>query len=415
LLYSLYIAKRYIFSKKSHNAINVISGISVCGVAFATAALVCVLSVFNGFRDMISSLFTAFDPQLKVVPVEGKYVPADNSALEKIKDYKLIDTYSEVVEDNALVMIANMQAMVTVKGVEDNFTEIAGIDSILTGDKKFELRADVLDYCIMGNGVRAKLGLPADMEIDIPLSVFAPRKGERIDLNDPTESFSHEKAYISNTGFEVRQNKYDSNYILTSISFARRLFERQGYLTAVELRLKPGTDIQKAKKSIQQLAGDSFRVEDRYEQQEETFKIMNIEKLISFVFLTFILAIACFNIIGSLSMLIIDKKQDVRTMINLGASQKQISWIFLLEGWLISIIGAVAGILIGLMLCWIQDRYGLISFGSSEGSYIIDAYPVSVHFWDIVLVFATVVTVGFASVCYPVWYMSRKLTENNRA
>jgi lipoprotein-releasing system permease protein len=209
--------------------------------------------------------------------------------------------------------------------------------------------------------------------------------------------------------FEVKQSKYDRNYILTSIGFARRLFDQQGMISSLKLRLKQGSNFEAVKERMQQVAGDKYRVMDRYEQQDETFRIMKIEKLIAYIFLTFILMVACFNIIGSLSMLIIDKKDDVVTLRNLGASDKQITQIFLFEGRLISAIGAIFGIAVGLLLCWIQQTYGVISLGSSEGSFVINAYPVSVHPWDVIIVFLTVMAVGFLSVWYPVHYFSRRL------
>ena len=408
--FPFYIAKRYLLSKKSHNAINIISGVSVCGVSIATAALVCILSVFNGFQDMVAGLFTSFDPQLKVVPTEGKWIPADVEGLEKLKKNPDVEVYTETVEEQALLVMNNRQVMATVKGVEDNFEELTSFDNILIGDGVFELHADVIDYGILGANLLMQLGLPTDFSE--PIQVFAPRKGERIDLSNPLESLNEEELYSPKVGFMVKQNKYDSQYVITNIGFARRLFERQGYLSAVELKLKEGVDLGQAKERIQKMLGEKFQVLDRYEQQEDTFKIMQIEKLISFLFLTFILAIACFNIIGSLSMLIIDKKQDAITLRNLGASEKQIQNIFMIEGRMICLMGAAIGIALGLILCLLQQKFGLVRFGNSEGSYIIDAYPVSVHAVDIALIFLTVITVGFLSVWYPVKRISRKYMKD---
>ena len=404
--FPIYIASRYLLSKKSHHAINIISGVSVCGVAIATAALVCILSVFNGFQDMVADLFTSFDPELKVVPARGKYVPADFGGLDSLKSCPEVKVYSETLEDNALLMVNNRQTMVTIKGVQDNFRDLTDIDDILIGDGTFDLGFDVIDYGILGSNLLLQLGLPADFST--PIQVYAPRKGERVNLSDPSESLNQEELYSPGVGFMVKQKKYDSNYVLTSIAFARRLFERQGYVTAIELKIKDGVDIGHAKKKIQAIVGDGFKVLDRYEQQEDTFKIMKVEKLISYIFLTFILMIACFNIIGSLSMLIIDKRQDAMTLRNLGGNNKQISDIFMMEGRMICLAGAILGIVVGLALCLLQQKYGIIAFGSSAGSYIIDAYPVSVHAFDIFVIFITVVVVGFLSVWYPVRRLSKK-------
>ncbi|MBR6197013.1 MAG: FtsX-like permease family protein [Bacteroidaceae bacterium] len=403
---SFYIARHYLLSKKSHHAINIISGVSVCGVAIATAALVCILSVFNGFQDMVADLFTSFDPELKVIPVQGKYMAADEEELEQLRKNEDIAVLTEVIEDNALLTVNNRQMMVTVKGVGDNFQQLTNIDDILVGDGTYELEADVIDYGICGLALLNQLGVTADCRA--PFYLYAPRKGEGVDMTDPLENLNQEELFSPNVAFMVKQNKYDSSYIITSISLARRLFEKQGYVTAIELKFKDGVSISRAKADIEKVLGTKYKVLDRYEQQEDTFKIMKVEKLISYVFLTFILLIACFNIIGSLSMLIIDKKQDVITLRNLGASDSMIRGIFLFEGRMISVIGAVIGITLGVGLCLVQQYYKVVKFGSDEGTYIIDTYPVSVHATDIVLVLVTVIVIGFLAVWYPVRQMSRK-------
>lgn len=378
------------------------------GVAVATAALVCILSVFNGFQDMIADLFTAFDPQIKVLPAKGKFMAADTPELGKLKKSGIIAVYTETIEDNALLVINNHQVMATIKGVDDNFKELTDIDRILYGGGTFQLHIDVIDYGIPGINLLMQLGVGTDFAS--PIQVYAPRKGENINLNDPRESFNHEELYSPKVGFMVKQSKYDSNYVITSLAFARRLFEREGYISAVELKITDDISTERAKEEIKSLLGENYLIKDRYEQQEDTFKIMKIEKLISYIFLTFILMVACFNIIGSLSMLIIDKKQDAMTLRNLGANEKQIAGIFLIEGRMISAIGALLGIITGLILCFVQQEYGLVKLGSSAGNYIIDAYPVSVHATDILIVFITVLLVGFLSVWYPVRYLSRKFT-----
>ena len=404
---SFYIAKRYLLSKKSHRAINIISGVSVCGVAIATAALVCILSVFTGFQDMVAGLFTAMDPQLKVVPAEGKFMMADARGLEALRHDPDVAVLTETLEDQALLVMNNRQVMAMVKGVEDSFEDLTEIDRILVGDGVFELHADVIDYGILGSNLLMQLGLPADFQQ--PLRVYAPRKGERIDLNDPRESLNEEELYSPRVGFMVKQNRYDSQYVITNIGFARRIFERQGEVSAVEMKLREGADVAKVKARMKAALGEGYEVLDRYEQQEDTFKIMQIEKLISYIFLTFVLMVACFNIVGSLSMLIIDKREDALTLRNLGANEGQIRGIFMMEGRMICLLGAVIGIVAGLAVCLLQQRYGLVRFGDSEGSYIISAYPVSVHATDIVLIFLTVVVIGFLSVWYPVRRLSKKM------
>ncbi len=407
--FPFYIARRYLFSKKSTNAINVISAISVVGVAVATMALVVTLSVFNGFHDLVATFFTAFDPQLKVVPVKGKSSATDDPILTQIRKLPQVDVVTECVEDNALAIYGEKQAMVTIKGVEDNFAELTHITDILYGDGEFELEAANLQYGTVGIRLASALGFGAHWK-DY-LKIYAPKREGQLDMTNPQDSFEEDSLLSPGVVFSVRQGKYDSNYIITPISFARNLFGQQGMVSSLEFRLKPGSNLNKVKKEMQQIAGTKFQVLDRYEQQADTFRIMKIEKFIAYIFLTFILMVACFNIIGSLSMLIIDKKEDVVTLRNLGASNKQIVQVFLLEGRMISAIGAVIGILVGLLLCWLQQMFGIVSLGQSSGNFVIDAYPVSVHPWDILLILITVLAVGFISVWYPVRYLAKRLLE----
>ena len=258
-------------------------------------------------------------------------------------------------------------------------------------------------------GIRLADQLGTGYTYDQPLKVYAPRREGQFDFSSPEESFIEDELFSPGVLFNVRQAKYDKGYVITSLGFARRVFEQQGMVSSLELRLKPGSDFEKTKSEMRKIAGDDFYVKDRFEQQDETFKIMKIEKFIAYIFLTFILIVACFNIIGSLSMLIIDKKDDVVTLRNLGASNRQITQIFLFEGRLISAIGALLGIGIGLLLCWLQQTYGLVKLGSSTGSFVVNAYPVSVHPEDVILIFVTVLVVGFLAVWYPVRYFSAKI------
>lgn len=405
--YELFIARRYLFSKKSHNAINIISGISVLGVAVATMAMMCTLSVFNGFQDLVADLFTAFDPELCVTPMDGQTVSMKDDALVRLSKSKLVDVYTPVLEGQALVVQDGRQHVVTIMGVDDNFSEQSQIEDILYGDGSFCLHADVLEYGVLGIQLAQQLGLSASF-VD-PLQVYAPKPGEKVNLANPLSSFNHDELQSPGVVFMVRQAKYDGQYILTSLSFAQRLFDRQGRLSAVELKLKPGVSVSKAKRQLQAELGERFRIEDRYEQQDDIFRVMRIEKLISYCFLSFILLVACFNIIGSLSMLMIDKRQDIGTLRSLGATDSQICTIFRLEGHIISLAGALLGLLLGAVLCWVQQEYGLVSMGDSEGNFIVDAYPVSVYLSDIALVLVTVLAVGWLAIWYPVRYLSGKL------
>ena len=405
--FPFYIARRYLFSKKSTHAINIISGISVAGVAVATMALVVTLSVFNGFHDLVASFFTQMDPQLKVLPVRGKTAAADDPLLVKMRQLPEIDVATDALEDQALAVYGDRQMMVKVKGVDDNFDRLTHIREILEGDGEFDLHAADIDYGIPGLGIAYQLGL--GYTYTEPLKIFAPRRQGQVNVANPMDGFVEDELFSPGVVFCMKQGKYDKHYILTSIAFTRRLFDQEGRLSSLELRLKPGSDFERVKSELQQIGGDRFRVLDRYEQQDDTFRIMKVEKLLAYIFLTFILVIACFNIIGSLSMLIIDKRDDVVTLRNLGASDRQITRVFLFEGRMISAIGAVVGIAVGLLLCWLQQAYGLVRLGASEGNFVVNAYPVSVHPTDVLLIFLTVIAVGFVSVWYPVRYFSRRL------
>lgn len=405
--FPFYIARRYLFSKKSTNAINVISGISVVGVAVASMALVVTLSVFNGFHDMVASFFTQLDPQLKITPAKGKTAASNDSTLMRIRQLDEVAVATDVLEDQALAVYGDRQQMVTIKGVDDNYDKLTHIRQILEGDGDYALHAADMNYGILGLGVAYQLGIGYTYRE--PLKIYAPRREGQINMANLQDGFVEDELYSPGVLFSIKQGKYDKRYIITAIQFTRNLFDRDGELTSLELRLKPGSNFERVKTKIQEMAGTRFVVRDRYEQQEDTFRIMKVEKLMAYIFLTFILVIACFNIIGSLSMLMIDKRNDVVTLRNLGASDRQIIRIFLFEGRMISAIGAVIGIAIGLLLCLLQQQFGLIGLGSTEGSFVVDAYPVSVHPWDIVVVFFTVLAVGFISVWYPVHYFAKRL------
>lgn len=404
-----FIARRYLFSKKSHNAINVISGVSVCGVAFATLAMVCTLSVFNGFQDLVQTMFTAFDPELKITSVTGKVFDADDDRMKNVQEMPEVEIFSKSLEDNAMVQYKGRQAMVVIKGVEDNFNQLTAIDSILYGRGELKLRDEVASYAIPGIELVSVLG--TGIRFLDPLEVYAPKRGVKLNVANPSTGLRMDYLHSSGLTFAVNQQKYDDSYILTSLDFARNLFQYDTEVSSIELKLHPNADVDVVKKKISKFLGDDFLVQDRYEQQMDTYRIMEVEKLISYLFLSFILLIACFNVIGSLSMLIIDKREDVITLRNLGADNQLIFRIFLFEGCLISFIGALVGVCGGLMLCLLQQEFGFLSLGSgdSAGAFVVDAYPVSVHFCDVMLVTITVLVVGFLSVLYPVRYLSRRL------
>ncbi len=406
--FPFFIARRYILSKKSTNAINLISGISIVGVLVASMAMVVVLSVFNGFRDMAASFQTNFDPQIKIVSTEGKTFPSDNPLIEEVKAMPQVEVGTETVEDLVVVAYYGRQLMMTLKGVEDNFKELTHIADCIYGQGEFSLHAGVLEYAVVGATAAEMLG--GDVRWGNYLKVYAATREGQVDMSSPESAFVVDSLLLPPYVYSVGQARYDRNVILAPIAFARRLFHEQGEMTALELRLKAGADLGKTKREIQRILGDDFRVMDRFEQQADTFRIMQVEKVIAYVFLCFILVVACFNIIGSVSMLVIDKKDDVSTLRNMGANDHDIQQIFLFEGWMITFLGALVGVALGLLLCFLQQQYGIVGMGE-KGIYVVDAYPVSVHYTDVLVILLTVIAVGALAVWYPVRYTLRRLLK----
>ena len=395
----LYIAKRYLFSKKSHNAINIISAISVCGVALATLALVCTLSVFNGFHDLIASFFTHFDPDLKVEVIKGKTFTPDSTSLARIQALSDVVVVSTALEDHAMARYQEQQAMVTIKGVDDNFQALTHIEEVLYGNPEFKLYDAVADYGIMGIQLMYLLG--TGIQPYSPIEVYAPRKGGRVNMSNPMSNFQRKPIYSPGTVFNINDSRYASSYIITSLDYARSLFEYTSEVSAIEIRLTPGANIARAKRAIQEIMGSDFTVHDHYEQQAATFKVVKIEKFVTYLFLCFILMVACFNIISSVSMLILDKQDNASTLRSLGATDTFVSRIFIYEGNLIALIGALVGLVLGVVLCLLQQHFGLIGLGG-DGQFVVDAYPVRVKLLDILLVFASVIVVSALSVWLPI-------------
>ena len=400
----LFMALRYLFSRKRVGAINIISGISVTGVAFGTAAFLTILSVFNGFHDLIDLLYTSFDPQIEVVPAQGKFATTDDPSLAKMKGLEEVEAASFCLEDNALILFRGRPTVITLKGVDDNYDKVTGIRNILYGTGTYELSRGSVNYGIPGIGLASAMG-----GVDYgSLQICAPRKGDRINVTNLTESINADFVSSPKVCFNVNQSKYDSNYMITSLSFAQGLFEQPNCVTGIEFKLKNGADVEQVKKQMQEIGGNRFKVMNRLEQQADIFNVMNFEKLMAYIFLTFILFIVCFNIVGSVSMLIIDKRGDVDTLRHMGADSKLIFRVFLYEGQLITTLGALIGTVVGLGLCWAQQCFGLVKMDSSDGNFIIDAYPVSIHSTDVVMVFFTVIIVGYISVWYIVKYLCKR-------
>lgn len=408
MLLNTFIARRYLFSKKSHNAINIITAIAVMGIGVATAAMICVMSVFNGFRDLVSNLYTTFDPELVVVPAKGKFASADDPLLTAVRRNPAVSRASATLTDNALILFRGHPLIVTVKGVDSSFADVVQLRHILHGLDKhpYVLQSAGVHYGILGNGLAQQIGT---VDFD-KLQICAPRGGERINLANPIESFSIGDLHASGLSFGVGQHKYDDTYILTSLDFSRTLFEKEGRLSRLELRLHPGSNIERVKDELRRTVGAKYQVLDRMEQQADVFNVMKFEKFFAYLFLTFIVLLASFNVVSSLSMVILEKRDDVRTLRHLGMSVSRVRSIFVTEGSFIALIGTLSGLALGVTLVLLQQEFGLIAMGNGS-NFITPTYPVSLHLTDTLIIFATSLGVGCLSVWYTVRTLSRRFLQ----
>ncbi len=370
----------------------------------ATLALVCALSVYNGFNDLVSSLFSHFDPELKIIPKEGKVFDPEEKIIHQVRMLPEVDIACEVLQDNALIKYKERQDVGIIKGVDESFARLVPLDSVII-DGAFQLSDQVANYATLGIGLAAHLGINAGFVS--PLEIYVPKRDERVNMSNPAASFNREFAFITAV-FRINQPVYDDHYMIIPLSVARKLLHYDKEISALELKLKPNASIAKVEAQIKAIVGDKYIVQNRFEQQESSFRMMQIEKWVTFLILCFILAIALFNIVGSLSMLMIEKKEDVRTLRNLGANNRQIRQIFLFEGWMISGFGALVGIVLGILLCMLQQHFGLLRLGDTAGAFIIEAYPVHVLPSDILMVLVTVLSIGFLAAWYPVRYLGNR-------
>lgn len=382
-----------------------ISAISVCGIAIATMAMVVVLSVFNGFGGIVEGMFSAFDPDLKITVREGKVFDYDNPLFEEALQVEGIQMISESLEENALFSFDGQQVPVLMKGVSDEFNNMTEMEKLMV-DGTFKLREDVVDYTTLGAGLAVSLG--ARPGFINPIEIYAPKRDVRVNLANPAAAFT--TGYVQIGGvFSLNTPKYDENMAIMPISKVRELLNYTNEVTSLEVKLTPGASLKKVKRQIKNILGEDFLVEDRYEQQRESYRMLQVEKWVTFLILAFILLIAVFNVVGSLSMLIVEKREDINSLRNMGASNNLISRIFLNEGWLITFSGIIAGIATGLVLCLMQQHFGFIRLSDIPGAYIIDAYPVIVKFIDIIVIFAVVSIIGLVTVLYPVNNLRKKL------
>ncbi len=397
-----HIAWRYLFSKKGYDAINIVSGVSTAAVAVVTAAMICVLSVMNGFESLVQQMFSEFDPQLRITSSTGKYFDTDAPCIDSVRTLPFVEVVSEQVIETALVQYNDHQTPAILMGVDDAFQNLTHIDSIIA-EGNYSVYDGSFERAVMGRGLAAQLGV--NPYLAGGLQLFAPKREGRVNMLRPDECFNHSVAFVAGT-FAVNQIQYDDRVTLVSISQARALFDYNDHqATAIGLRISPTVSTKHAKQQIRKIVGDEYIVADQYEQQADFYRIVHVEKFLTLLLMVLILLIAGFNIISSLSMLILDKQDNIQTISHLGADIAQIRRIFLYEGWIISSLGALGGLIIGVVLCLIQEHLGIIKLGDGT-QYVIAAYPVVVHMADVVLVAVIVLTLGYLAALYP----SRKIT-----
>lgn len=438
---ALRIALRYLFSRKSHSAINLITLVAACGVGIITAAMICMLSVFNGFEGLVSSLTSRFDPELRIQPTVGKTFHDSDTLRSILLSHPDVEAVGTTLEETVLLSYGGHQIPAIMKGVDSTFARVTQIDDILLGEDGFLLKDEVADYCILGAGLASIISI--NRGFVRPLTVFCPRLIDKKGYVDPNindsnfsgqltvdaprlrtsslqnltnsdDAFAEANLYCSNI-FMVQQADYDNQYFLCSLPMARQLLGDSLLTSAYELRLRPGANMNRVKRDLTERLGlnssyaeglegvSPFTILSQHEQQADAYRIMQIEKWLTFLLVFFILLIASFNAIGALSMLIIDKEAQISTLRNLGADPSLIRRIFTCEGWLITGIGAVVGLILGIILCLLQQHFGFITLGGGDTTrYVVAAYPVLLHWRDALLTLLAVAAVGFLSTFYTV-------------
>lgn len=400
--FPFFIAKRYLVSKKKQNLINIITWISIAGIVLGAMAIVIIVSVLNGFNDLLSRFYSSFDPDLKIIPVTGKFFNPAEHDFQAVKNHPDVVQYAEVLEEMALIKYGKQIAPGIVKGVPPNFNQYTGIDSLIY-DGTYKLKEKGIDYAVIGRGLAYNLQIGVNFVEHLRL--YVPKRGQQVSLN-PSRSINHN--YIYPGGIFAILDDIDSRYLLVSFDYASELFEIEDEVSAVELQLRSGVNQEKTQEEIQALLGELFHVKNRIEQHDLIFKTMKSEKLWVIIILLFILVLSSGNMIGNLTLLFIDKKEDMVMLQTMGASTASIRRIFLFEGWLITAFGTIIGCLAGIFLCWIQMKFELISFPGPEGTFAVSGYPVKLIFSDILLALFSVSAIGFLVSFYPVRMISKR-------
>ncbi|MCW3083452.1 MAG: hypothetical protein JWP12_818 [Bacteroidetes bacterium] len=395
--FPFFIAKRYLVSKKSNNAINIISAISVGGICIGTMALVIVLSAFNGLSSLVQSLYNSFDPDLEISIKQGKTFDPSTPEFAELRKVKGIAYYAEVVEGNALLKYNDKQCIATIKGVTSDFEKMSGFDTLVR-EGNFNVAGNKM---VIGKGIAYILQTGPNDHFS-PVSVYAPKRGNVNTLN-PEDGLNELKVYVSGA-FSI-SDEFDSKYAIMNIAKARELLDYTTEVTKIEIGLEKGANVAEVQSELKKIAGDKYEIKNREEQNALLYKTFKAEKLWTFIILVFILIIATFNVIGSLTMLIIEKKKDIVILHNMGAGITLIRRIFLMEGILITVIGAASGLFLGALVCWLQQKFSFVKF--TQG-YVVDAYPVAFNTMDFVMITVSVLLIGFFAAWYPVRIFTKK-------
>ena len=405
--YQLKIALRYLVSKKAHHAVNIISIIALLGVVVTTAALICVLSVFNGFRGLIMGKLAQLDPQVAITASAGKAIEQADSVVRVITAMPGVKAVVPVIEDHALAVFADYQMPVRLKGVPDNYNQFNAMDTLMV-DGDWMLHDQVSPYAVVGVGPAMQLHVRPGFLL--MLNLYAPVRQGRVNMANPMGAFVADSLFVSGV-FQLQQNAYDADLIYVPIEKARRLFDYPTQATTVEVYLQPGADEAQFLSQLQQQLGTSYTIKNRLMQQSAAYRLVNVEKWMAFLLMAFILLIATFNVISTLSLLIIEKDESIATLRSLGATDQQVTRIFVIEGWLIALVGAVLGVTLGLLLCLGQQHYGWLTLGVDASTLIVHAYPVAVQWTDVLLAFALVAAIGLLTALVTSRTMRRRLAR----
>jgi lipoprotein-releasing system permease protein len=390
-------AQRYFVARKSTNAINIIAAVSVIGMMVGTMALLLVLSVFNGFEDLVTSLYNSFNPDLKVETRIGKTFEVDSSTIYKLEQLPGVKAVSEVLEENALLRYNDKDMVGRLKGVDDKFIDVSGIDSTIVGGKYMLTDADSLNYAVVGLGIQAMLGVNIDNQFS-RLEIYMPRRQGKVSTTSPENAFKQQVIYP--IGVYAIQQDFDAKYTIVPLQFMRNLLDYDTpQVSALEIALLPNANMATVQTAVEQLLGKDFKVADRYQQDEFLYKVMRTEKWAVYLILTFILIIAAFNIVGSLSMLVIEKKHDLGILRAMGANSQFIRRVFMLEGILLGGVGGFMGMLLAFVICLAQQHFKLLRLAGD--TFLIDAYPVSMRWFDFLMVGITVIIIALLAAYFP--------------